>query len=52
VSPEAGLKWFVNNTTFIFAQIEYQIFLDRHSSSSVNFSDGVFVYGLGIGFRF
>jgi len=52
VSPEAGLKWFVNNTTFIFAQVEYQIFLDKHHASSVNFSDGVFQYGLGIGFRF
>jgi outer membrane protein with beta-barrel domain len=51
-APEAGLKWFVNNTTFVFISVEYQIFFDRHSSTGQNFSDGQFVYGLGIGFRF
>ena len=51
-APEAGIKWFVNQTTFIYGTIEYQIFFDRHSSTSQNFSEGQFVYGLGIGFRF
>jgi len=51
-APEGGIKWFVNNTTFIYGSIEYQIFFDRHSSTSQNFSDGQFVYGVGIGFRF
>jgi hypothetical protein len=51
-APEAGLKWFVNSTTFIFAMAEYQFFFDNGDSASSSFSDGQFVYTLGIGFRF
>jgi hypothetical protein len=52
-APEAGIKWFVNGTTFIFASVEYQFFFDHNTDSFGNaFSDGQFVYGLGIGFRF
>ncbi len=51
-APEAGLKWFVNSTTFIFGQAEYQFFFDKGSKVGDSFSDGQFVYSLGIGFRF
>jgi hypothetical protein len=51
-APEGGVKWFVNSTTFIFAMAEYQFFFDSGDSASSSFSDGQFVYTLGIGFRF
>jgi len=51
-APEAGAKWFVNSTTFIFGMVEYQFFFDNSDSASSSFSDGQFVYTLGIGFRF
>jgi len=51
-APEAGLKYYVNNNTFIFVSVEYQFFFDTDSNASDAFSDGQFVYGLGIGFRF
>ncbi|HWE96403.1 MAG TPA: outer membrane beta-barrel protein [Tepidisphaeraceae bacterium] len=50
-APEAGLKYYVNASTFVFVSIEYQFFFDKHSTTSA-FSDGQFIYGLGIGFRF
>jgi hypothetical protein len=52
--PEAGVRYFVNNTTFIFLSAEYQFFFDNSENSfgSESFSDGQFIYGLGIGFKF
>jgi hypothetical protein len=49
--PEAGIKYFVNSTTFIKAGIEYEFFFDNDSDASDAFSDGRFIYQLGIGFR-
>ena len=51
-APEAGVKWFVNSTTFIFAMAEYQFFFDSGDEADDSFEDGQFVYTLGIGFRF
>jgi hypothetical protein len=50
-APEAGIKFFVNSTTFIQVGVEYQFFFDHNSDASQAFSDGQFVYGLNIGFR-
>jgi outer membrane protein W len=50
-APEAGVKFFVNSTTFIQFSAEYQFFFDQGSDASTAFSDGQFVYGLNIGFR-
>jgi len=50
-APEAGVKYFVNSTTFIQFGAEYQFFFDSNSDASNAFSDGQFVYGLNIGFR-
>ena len=56
VAPEAGLKLFVNGTTFLFAQAEYQFNIDQHSTGSNTlgnqFQHGQFVYTAGVGFRF
>jgi hypothetical protein len=46
--PEAGVKWFMNSTTFIFAMVEYQVLC----SSDDFFKDGIFQYSLGLGVRF
>ena len=51
-APEGGVKWFVNSTTFLFAMAEYQFFFDEADDADSSFSDGQFVYSLGIGFRF
>lgn len=49
--PEAGVKFFVNSTTFIQLGVQYEFFFDKDSDASSAFSDGQFVYGLGIGFK-
>ena len=51
-APEAGVKWFVNSTTFIFAMVEYQFFFDSAEEADNSFEDGQFLWSLGIGFRF
>jgi len=51
-APEAGIKFFVNSTTFIFAQVEYQFFFDQADEADNAFEDGQFLWSLGIGFRF
>ena len=51
-APEAGVKFYVNATTFIALSVEYQFFFDKNSTAGTAFSNGQFIYGLGIGFRF
>jgi len=51
-APEAGVKFFVNSTTFIFAMVEYQFFFDQADAADDAFEDGQFLWSLGIGFRF
>jgi hypothetical protein len=48
--PEAGIKVFLNNSTFIYASIGWDIFFDKHSTTTA-FSDGQIIYGLGLGVR-
>lgn len=43
---EAGAKYYVNDTTFIFGQVGYDFLLKE------SFGDGSFAYSLGVGFRF
>lgn len=50
--PEGGVKFFVNDTTFILAGLEYQFLFEDVKDADDNFDDGRFVYLLGIGFRF
>ncbi|RJP76980.1 MAG: hypothetical protein C4522_16550 [Desulfobacteraceae bacterium] len=50
--PEAGAKFFVNETTFINAGIEYQFLFEDADEADNNFDDGRYVYMLGIGFKF
>ena len=48
-APEAGIKYFVNGTTFIYVSAEYEFFFKQGAGA---FRNGQFLYGLGIGFRF
>lgn len=50
VAAEGGLKFFVNNTTFILGRVEYQWFLNDDDSGT-GFDDSQFVYTIGIGFK-
>lgn len=49
--PDAGLKAFVNDTTFVLAAVEYQFLFDDADEVDENFDDGRFVYTLGLGFK-
>jgi len=51
VGIEGGLKYFVNNTTFIVGMLEYEWFLNNNDSNN-EIDDGQFVYIVGIGFKF
>ena len=51
--PEFGVKYYVNANTFIQLAVEYEFFFNNGTDDFSNAaSDGQFVYGLGIGFRF
>jgi len=49
--PEGGVKYFVNANTFIEFSVQYEFFFDNNSDASDAFSDGQFIYNLGIGFK-
>ena len=48
--PEAGLKYFVKDDTFIYGLVQYQFFFDEAEDIDDNANDGSFLYGVGIGF--
>jgi len=47
--PEAGVKIFVNDTTFILGMIEFAWFFDDDDDE--DFDDGQWLYTVGVGFR-
>lgn len=49
VGLEGGLKFFVNNTTFVMGMAAYEWFLDDDDDGG--FDDGQWIYSIGIGFR-
>lgn len=44
-TPEAGVKYFVNSTTYVFGSVGYQFGWDNDAD------DDLWVYALGVGFR-
>ena len=48
--PEAGVKYFVKEDTFIYGLVQYQWFFDDLELAEDNADDGGFLYALGIGF--
>ena len=49
--PEAGLKHFLNESTFIYLNAEYQFLFKDADQANNRLDDGRFVYGIGMGFR-
>ena len=45
--PEAGIKHCLNESTFLYANIEYQ-FLFKNADQANNIDDGRFAYALGL----
>ncbi len=45
LGPEVGLKYFVNETTYLYGNMSYEFDLND------GFDNGGFVYGVGIGFK-
>lgn len=52
IGPELGLKYFVNDTTFVLVQTEYQWFFDDGNDVGDSFDDGAFQHTVGLGFVF
>ncbi len=50
--PEAGVKWYVKDETFIYGRAEYQFLFEDGDDASDNFDDGIWLYTVGIGFNF
>ncbi len=50
--PEGGLKFFLNETTFAFGQLEYQFFFEKAKQADEAFRNGRFVYSVGLGVKF
>lgn len=50
--PEAGVKWYVKEETFIYGRAEYQFLFDDADDADENFDDGIWLYTVGIGFNF
>lgn len=51
-APEAGIKWWVTESAFLYGQVEYQFFFEDSDDADDAFDDGSFVYSVGIGFHF
>ncbi|HEV7302394.1 MAG TPA: hypothetical protein VGN72_23850 [Tepidisphaeraceae bacterium] len=50
--PEVGVKYFVNETTFLFGSASYQWSFRDGGDSDVASDEGQFVYAVGVGFKF
>lgn len=50
-APEAGFKWYMTPTAFVFLLAEYQFFFEDADDANDAFDDGSFVYSLGVGFH-
>ncbi len=49
---QTGLKFYVNNTTFIKTQIQYEWLFSSNDNNNDGFDNGVFLYSVGVGFNF
>jgi hypothetical protein len=49
--PSGGVRYFVNDTTYILGRVEYEFFFDDTDEAEEALDDGRFIYTVGIGFR-
>lgn len=50
--PEAGLKYYVLDKTFVQGMVQYQFLFESGSDVDDNYDDGVLYYSVGMGFNF
>ena len=50
-APEAGVKWYLTESAFLFFLLEYQFFFEDADEADDSFEDGSFVHTLGLGVR-
>lgn len=50
--PEAGLKYYVRNKTFIQGMVQYQFLFDSADEAENNYDDGIVYYSVGVGYNF
>jgi hypothetical protein len=50
--PEVGLKYWVQDKTFITAMAEYQFLFKSGSDARDRYDDGAFFYSVGIGYNY
>lgn len=50
--PEAGLKHYVLDKTFVQGMVQYQFLFDSGSDVDDNYDDGILYYSVGMGFNF
>ncbi len=50
--PEFGVKFWVQDRTFIQAMVEYQFLFDSASDARDRYDDGAFFYSVGLGYNF
>jgi hypothetical protein len=49
--PEVGIKHFLNTSTFVFVNVEYQFLFENTDQANNSMDDGRFVYSIGMGIR-
>ena len=50
--PEAGVKYGVNDSTFVQGRVEYQFLFESASEADDRYDDGAFFYSVGLGYNF
>jgi hypothetical protein len=50
--PEAGVKYYADQNTFVYAQAEYQFTFKDADDADEAADDGQYFYGVGVGFNF
>jgi hypothetical protein len=50
--PEAGVKYYVKEETFLFGRVNYDFLFDSADDADSSIDDGRFVYAVGVGFNF
>ncbi len=49
--PEVGLRYFINDTTFVNMLVEYEFLFEDADEVDEQFDDGRYVYTVGLGVR-
>lgn len=50
--PDAGIRFFLNDTTYVSLGVEYQILFEDSDEAGETYDDGRIVYGLSMGLKF